>query len=422
MSDHQSDENQKRQPQFFTSRGGTRLYSLHALLERIITAFLDEYGEESPALREANTPAKRLRLLLDVANYVIAVESISISDDEKADVLRQAYSDLFGYGPLDDYLKDENVTTIALNGIDHAAVRYGHGDLQTIPPLFHDSEQLRRVIARLITEAGAEMRDDTPAIEIGLLLDGRPLSISLFAPSLAFGMNVDIRLHPRQAPSLDDLVAQEWMTDEAADLLRSIVRSNFGFVVVGEPETGKTTLMSALARELPDDTHAVSVERAGEMRLPPDFEQLTVKWAVGAEGGVPLSMQIEHALTKQPRVLLLDEVRSDEPSAVAPLLASDDAPRQLWVMRGAPDHKRLQSALGMLARRADMTQGEALVHALYERLPFMITLARVRGQLKLFSVAEWQSRADNDYPDLIMLRRFENGMARPTGSPSARWL
>jgi hypothetical protein len=147
-----------------------------------------------------------------------------------------------------------------------------------------------------------------------------------------------------------------------------------------------------------------------------------VRWQAGETPGASFADQIFAALEREPTCLLLDEVRSDEPGAIAPLLELDNPPRQIWVVRAAPDHKRLQSALGMLARRADAARGEAPVHALYERLPFMVTVARIRGQLQLFSIAEWQSRIDTDYPDYIMLMRYEEGRAQLTGTPPARWL
>ena len=148
-----------------------------------------------------------------------------------------------------------------------------------------------------------------------------------------------------------------------------------------------------------------------------------MRWPVGDTPGASFGDQIfAGAWRTIPSCLLLDEVRSDEPEAIAPLLELENPPRQIWVVRGAPHHKRLQSALGMLARRADMAQGEALVHALYERLPFIVTVARIREQLQLFSIAEWQSRIDSDYPDYVMLMRYEEGRAQLTGTPPARWL
>jgi len=125
--------------------------------------------------------------------------------------------------------------------------------------------------------------------------------------------------------------------------------------------------------------------------------------------------------------LVLDEIRSDEPRSIAPLLELEESPRQIWAIRGVPDSKRLQSALGMLARRARVGAGEAAVHALYERLPFVITVARVAertsdGIFQLFSIAEWQSRVDTDYPDYVMLMTFVDGAARRTDATLARWL
>jgi pilus assembly protein CpaF len=409
-----------REPKLVPGRMGTRMYSLAALLERIEEAFRDEYDDAR--LREANTAQKRFRLIIDTADYILAIDSIQLSNDEKADLIRRAYSYLFGYGPLDALFADDQVTTIALSGADRTAVRYGHGDLVNLAPLFEDENHLRHVIERLILDAGAEPRDDLPAIETGLLVGDRPVSISVVLPSIAFGFNVDIRVHPRTAPTLDDLVRRNFMTADALKLLRALLASKYGFVIAGETETGKTTLLNALAQELPTTARVAAVERAGEMRLPPAVERFTVRWQVGDTPGASFADQIFAALEREPATLLLDEVRSDEPGAIAPLLELDNPPRQIWVVRAAPDHKRLQSALGMLARRADTARGEAPVHALYERLPFMVTVARIRGQLQLFSIAEWQSRIDTDYPDYVMLMRYEEGRAQLTGTPPARWL
>jgi type IV secretory pathway ATPase VirB11/archaellum biosynthesis ATPase len=413
-----SDADKGREPRFVPGRSGTRMFSMAALLERIEDAFRDEYSLD--VLREADTAPKRYRLILDTTDYVLAVESVQVTSDEKADLIRRAYSRLFGYGPLDPLFLDERVTTINLNGSARASVRYGHDDLVSLPPLFEDDAHLRGVIERLLLDAGAELRDDLPAIETGLTVGGRPVSLSAVLPSVAFGFNVDIRVHPAAPPTLDELAAGGFMSAAALDLLRRLLASKHGFVIAGETETGKTTLLNALAAELPG--RLASVERAGELRLSPDARRFVVRWPVGDAPGVPFGDQALAALASRPGCLLLDEVRSDEPEAIAPLLLLDEPPRQIWVVRGAPDHKRLQSALGMLARRADRAQGEAIVHALYERLPFIVTVARIRGRLQLFSVAEWQSRVDTDYPDYVMLMRYEEGRAQMTGTPSARWL
>src|SRR5579871_3241821 len=177
-----------REPQFFPGRMGTRMYSAAALLERIEEAFRDEHSIDQ--LREADTSQKRIKLILETTNYVLAVESVQLASDAKADLIRRAYSRLFGYGPLDALFTDERVTTIALNSADRAAVRYGHGDLVDLAPIFEDDEHLRAVIERLLIDAGAELRDDLSAIETSLMVGDRLVSLSVVLPSIAFGFNV----------------------------------------------------------------------------------------------------------------------------------------------------------------------------------------------------------------------------------------
>jgi Flp pilus assembly CpaF family ATPase len=412
----------RRELRLVAGRSGTRMYSIAALRERIADSFASEYPDGSPALLDADTSAKRIRLLLDVADYVLAVESVAISADEKARLIEQIYADLFGYGPLDALFLNERITTIALLGANHIAVRYGHGELVTLDPVFEDEAHLRRVLLRLLTDARTIWNEDVPIVETGLTVGERPVGISIVTPPISTFINADIRVHPRRAPTLDDLVEQGWMIDETADFLRRLVISKHGFVIVGDIEAGKTTLLNALLPLFSNPERTILIERSSELRPPAGMKRLTAQWGWDDQLPVTFGEQIGAALLEQPACLILDEVRSDEPATIAPLLDQADMPRQIWAVRGVPDAKRLQSAMGMLARRAALGQGERLVHALYDRLPFVITVARIQERLRLFSIAEWQSRVDSDYPDYVMLRRYQDGAARATDAAPARWV
>ncbi|MBI1282336.1 MAG: hypothetical protein GC179_29690 [Anaerolineaceae bacterium] len=417
-----SESNHFRQPELVPSQLGSRWVSLAALVEQIESAFIESYSHNSPELAEADTPAKRLKLVLETANYVIAVESVQLSPTEKADVMSRTYSSLFGYGPLDALFADDKVTTISLEGADKASVRYGHGDLTVLGSIFQSPEHYQRIITRLIADSGAELRPDQPYMELGLRIGDRPVCVNLVAPPVTIQLNADIRLHPKQLPTWETLISSGCATEKAVRLLKTLAASNYGLLIIGEPESGKTTLLNLLMNELPNPEAVIAVERAGETRLPAGMQRLTAKWPIGDSPRVSFGEQIINALEQKPACILLDEVRADEPQTIAPLLQMSDAPRQVWSFRGATFTKRLQSALGMLARRADVGGGEALIRPLYERIPFVIAVNRVGGRLRLWGIGEWQFKHTPDYPTYVSLLQVEDGQLKLTGERPSRVL
>lgn len=414
------DADKGREPHLVPAQLGSRWISLAALTEQIESAFREEYDEDSPLLAEADTPSKRLKLVLETAEYVLSVESVQLSQQEKADLITRVYSNLFTYGPLDKLFLDERVTTISLEGVDKAAVRYEHGELTPLGPILQDADHLRRVLKRLMIDAGVELGENQPYIEFGLLVGERHVCVNLVAPPIAFQLTADIRVHPKTLPTWDALIANGFATEPAVQFLKALAESPHGILIVGEPESGKTTLLSLLANTI--STPVTTVERAGELHLLADASRFVVQWPVGDKSGISFGEQIGRALESNPACLLLDEVRADEPLSIAPLLEMVNAPRQIWSFRGAIFAKRLQNALGMLARRADVGQGETLVRALYERLPFVVSVNRINNTLRFWSIGEWQFKHSADYPTYTTLMQVEEGQLKLTGEQPSRAL
>lgn len=388
-----------------TSQG--RMISLAGLVERVIARFVHEHGGEdgeSADLMAADTEVKLLQLVKDVANYVFAIESVQISPSDQAFVIQQAYGELFGYGPLDVLFTDETITTISIEGTEKLAVRRGPGqELVSLDPVFDDSHHLRRVLNRILIDAQAEIRDDESTIEVGIRYKDRPININVMAPPFVPELTADIRLHPTKMPTLSDWIEQGYTTERCAAMLESIARSEHGFIIVGDTESGKTTLLSMLAQHLPTPEQTISVEWTGELRLPPGANQLVVKWPLGQTFAVMPDALIQQALDLRPDCIVLDEVRADMQHSILPLLNQKNIPRQIWAFRGSSEVKRIRVALGMLARRSNPSAPEAMVDALYRRLPFIIVVKRRRGRIEVHEIAEWQFPQDADYPDWVPL-------------------
>lgn len=416
-SDDQSAENRINGPELFAGRAGTRLYSAAALVERVVTAFEIEHPPESEARQAAVTKSDRLRLLRDTLLYVVGVESVHLTPNQQADLTRRAYSEIFGFGPLDTLFENPDITTITLEGIEKVAVRYGHGELTRLEPVFEDYEQFQRVIRRLVQQAGAQINPEHPYLEVGLTIDSQPVCVNLVLPPASVFTNADIRVHLPALPELSGIVDSQ----AALDLLTAIARSPHGILIVGETESGKTTLLSVLAQLIPADG-MVSVERAGELRLPETAQRRVVQWPTADHEGITFAQHIAQVTENSPDtppatapdVLLLDEVRADEPDAVLPLLTHPKPPRMLWVFRGQAEPKRLSAALGILTRRTG-DEAETTLHALYHRLPLVIAVRRRAGQLIVSRIGEWQYSEPSAYPSLVELMAHDGETLMLTG-------
>jgi type IV secretory pathway ATPase VirB11/archaellum biosynthesis ATPase len=414
LHDLNANADRKREPNFMEARQGQRMISQAALIERLVTAFHQEH-DGTPTLREADTFAKRAQLILSTTEYVLAVESITISSADKAKLLQLLHSELFGYGGLDALFADPTITTIALHGSGGVSLRYGHGDLVDHAALFEDEAHMERILTRLLWDANAGWPDDLPYVETGLQIGGRPVSLSIVMPPISMQTAVDLRLHPSTPITLDSIItpnADGACTDEAAAFLRRLAAAPQGYVIAGDTESGKTTLLGALAALLPAVPTAL-VERAAELRVPPQVTRYTPRWLTPI---TTFGAQIEQALAAAPACLLLDEVRSDEPLMIAPLLTAPHAPRLIWAFRSSPDTKRLKAALSMLARRAAPQLGDDVVTALFERLPFVVTVRRYQGQMQVRGIGEWQG----PYQEYVPLFERQGGALVCTGTPSGR--
>jgi len=411
INPEQDAEENEREPELLTSRTG-RTISVSGLVERIVQEFDLEHGEgESDAIKASTSDVDRRKLVRDIAEYIFGVESVQLSLQEQARIIAKANAEIFGYGPLDPLFEDETVSTITLEGARKIGVRYAPaGELQALDPVFDDTPHMQRVIKRLLHHAGAALHDDIPIIETGLTINGRRVSLSVASPPFVPEMAVDIRVHPSQAPTLDEWVEKEILNEKNRQLLEAIVQSQHGFIIVGDTESGKTTLLSMLLENL-NGQALVSVERASELILPDSAERLSTKWAVDDDAGVTFGEQIKNALEKDAKTIVIDEIRNDEPEAIAPLLSNEDVPRQIWSFRGASESKRLASSLGMLARMSDGTQAEFMVNQMYQRLPFMVIIKRRKGKLQVREVAEWQFSDNPDeevaYTDYVSLMQIE---------------
>jgi len=357
---------------------GRRQLSVAALRERAEA----QYAAEAPPtlqIADADPQARRI-MLAEILEYLLELESIRLTREERLRLLDDLYSDLFQYGPLDPIIMDRSVVEISIKGDAFARTRDGQ---QTRLDLTLDEPLLRAIVERMIATTW-----DAPFIETGAILHGRRARITAAQPpATTIGYNVQIRLHGEQ-PALDALIEERFLAQSEADALRVAVSNRQGVMIVGEVGSGKTTLLGALIGLLPATT--AIIERAGE--LPRLFieEGRPVPYM-----GPDFAAQIERARAANPAAMVLDEIRFDESQALWDLLRAYTPTLLAAVRGGRPD--RLYASLSMSVLRAQPgTLPEAIAERVAARFPVVVLLGRSAddGRLHIRDMGAWVRDAD----------------------------
>ncbi len=423
-NNHSNGHHQEKQPPADISpivpgRSGRPSFSIEALRERVERQFQEETTHRADILLDLDTPEKRREVLVDVLGYVLGVEAVTISERDRRTLIDKAYRNLFSFGPLDDYLRDDDVTEITINGPYDIHVRRGMDKLAPVEAAFDDRVHLENILERVLVAGGAVI--SSPFLETGVILAGRAARIGLIAPPVSPDYSLEIRLHPHIALTLADLDTRfDAVPSDAAGLLKAILAAGHGLLILGDVGLGKTTLAGALGHALPADASICAVERAAEMSLP---GHVTRRFPILTRPGSTFSSEIQRALDESPTPdwLIIDEIRGDESAAVHAALTRDDAPHYLWVFRGASQVDRLRSALGMVIRKHNPAIDQQVIHsALARHLPFVAAFKRIRNTPRLHLIAEWvQSSEALDLRPLLVFDdkdnrwREENAPTRP---------
>ncbi|MFP7365078.1 TadA family conjugal transfer-associated ATPase [Corynebacterium callunae] len=258
---------------------------------------------------------------VDIAR-VIRQQATVISDEDVISVLRRLRSDSVGVGPLESLLAIPGITDILVNGYRSVWIDRGAG-LEAVDIDLGSEEAVRRLATRLALSCGRRLDDAQPYADGRLARDdGSMLRIhAVLAPLSESGTCISLRVLRQSTLSLDDLVSGGTLTPQLASVLREIILQRRAFLVVGGTGTGKTTLLSALLSEVPDNQRIVCIEDTAELHPShPGTINLVARQAnVEGAGAVTMADLLKQSLRMRPDRIVVGEIRGAE---VVDLLAA----------------------------------------------------------------------------------------------------
>jgi len=224
---------------------------------------------------------------------------------------KEIYDEAMRLGPLEDFLADEAITEIMVNGPGQVFVER-NGRIELTGQTFMDDESVLGVIERIVAPIGRRIDESQPYVD-ARLPDGSRVN-AIIAPLSLIGPCITIRKFSKRALTVDDFIAFGTWTRSAAEFLRLCVLMRKNIVVAGGTGSGKTTLLNVLSGFIPPTDRIVTIEDAAELRLvQPHVIRLEARPPnIEGRGAITIRDLVRNALRMRPDRIIVGECRSGE--------------------------------------------------------------------------------------------------------------
>jgi len=212
--------------------------------------------------------------------------------------------------PIEHLILDDSISEIMINGADKIFVERA-GVLQAVPGLYLTEKSLMIAVKNIARRLGDNISDDKPILD-SRLPDGSRVA-AVIPPCSIHGVTLTIRKFNSRHFSIDDLVACDSLTRELAERLKGYVEARQNILVSGGTGTGKTTLLNALGRFIPDTDRILLIEDTSEIQLDkPNLVRFEARQAQPGLSPVTIRDLLKASLRHRPDRIILGEIRGGE--------------------------------------------------------------------------------------------------------------
>jgi pilus assembly protein CpaF len=356
--------------------------------------------------------------VLAVIRSVVNGEAVPLSFTERESISREILDEIFGLGPLEQLLKDPNVSDILVNRYDRVYVEKA-GKLELTTLGFKDNTHLMQIIERIVSRVGRRVDESSPMVDARLADGSR---VNAIIPPLAIdGPCLSIRRFGRDPVTFRQMIENHTLTESMLELLSSMVKGRLNILVSGGTGAGKTTLLNVLSGYIPDSDRIVTIEDAAELQLkqvhvvrletrPPNIE---------GKGAVRQRQLVINSLRMRPDRIVVGEVRGEEAFDMLQAMNTGHEGSLTTVHANSPRDAmaRIENMVSManlnIPERAVRHQIASAVHA-------VVQIARLSdGTRKVITISEINGM-DNEsisMQDIFVFDRSgidENGKVRGT--------
>lgn len=335
---------------------------------------------------------------------------------EKEELRRQMFYSIRGFDVLEKYLGDSSISEIMVIGASRIFVEQ-NGKIRRIEEHFSEEGDVYRLIEQIVAPTNQMVNEACPIVD-SRLPDGSRVHIVLPPVSLE-GPVITIRKFLKGGMTIEKLLAFEEFPEKLTGILSALVKSRYNILISGATNSGKSSLLNALAEYIGKRERVITIEDSAELQLfhVENLVRLETRNA-NMEGENEITMQdlIKASLRMRPDRIIVGEVRGAEAMSMLQALSTGhsgsvssihanscrDALRRLETMVLMGMDMPLAAIQGLIASSVDI-----LIH-----------LGRLTtGKRKILEICEIKdySRAEYDIRTLFQYKAGQTESLEMTG-------
>ena len=262
--------------------------------------------------RVSSIPKDRVRAEIGrVVERLLDEERVPMTTAEQTKIVEEVLDEVLGLGPLETLLKEPSISDILVNRYNKVYIER-NGKLSETTVRFKDDAHLLHIIEKIVSQVGRRIDEAQPIVDARLQDGSR---VNAIIPPLALdGPCLSIRRFGRHVITQEEMIEFKTLTPGMLRFLAACVQSKTTILISGGTGSGKTTMLNALSRFIPEEERIITIEDTAELQLQ---QRHVVKFEtrppnLNKEGGINQRQLLRTALRMRPDRIIVGECRGAE--------------------------------------------------------------------------------------------------------------
>lgn len=231
---------------------------------------------------------------------------------QRGELRRELFNSVRRLDILQELVEDDSVTEIMVNGTEGIFIERG-GQIQRWNKRFETRDKLEDIVQQIVAKCNRVANEAVTIVDARLENGAR---VNVVMPPVAIcGPVITIRRFPDHPISMEQMIAWNAVSSEAASFLEKLVQAGYNIFISGGTGSGKTTFLNALSNYIPKDDRIITIEDNAELQIQGARNLVRLEARRANEEGdnqVTIRDLIKASLRMRPDRIIVGEVRGDE--------------------------------------------------------------------------------------------------------------